>query len=142
MAAAEPSTAHPRRPGSDHHREVYTHGYGGRAQEWMSQRRAAEAADFILPHLRPGMRVLDCGCGPGSITVDLATAVAPGEVIGIDIEQSQLDTARALAAERGGKTCNSKWSAQREAGWDMQRAGPRLQHLAHAACQPGAWRVR
>jgi SAM-dependent methyltransferase len=67
----------------------------------MSQRRAAEAADFFLPHLRPGMRVLDCGCGPGSITVDLATAVAPGEVTGIDIEQSQLDTARALAAERG-----------------------------------------
>src|SRR5216684_404008 len=89
-----------REPGSGTPREVYTHGYGVWAREWMSQRRAGEAADFFLPHLRPGMRVLDCGCGPGSITVDLATAVAPGEVIGIDIEQSQLDTARALAAER------------------------------------------
>ena len=81
-------------------REVYTHGYGRRTREWMAQRRADEAAAFLLPHLRPGMRLLDCGCGPGSITVDLATLVAPGEVIGIDIEQTQVDAARALADDR------------------------------------------
>jgi SAM-dependent methyltransferase len=46
------------------------------------------------------MRVLDCGCGPGSITVDLAALVAPGEVIGIDVERSQLEAAAGLAAER------------------------------------------
>jgi ubiquinone/menaquinone biosynthesis C-methylase UbiE len=66
----------------------------------MSLRTAAEAASFFLPHLHPGMSVLDCGCGPGSITADLATAVAPGEVIGIDIEPGQLDAAQALAADR------------------------------------------
>jgi ubiquinone/menaquinone biosynthesis C-methylase UbiE len=88
-------------PGSAGHREVYTHGYGKWVQDWMSQRTAAEAADFLLPHLRPGMRVLDCGCGPGSISADLATLVAPGELIGIDIEPRQLELARALAADRG-----------------------------------------
>jgi len=71
------------------------------ARDWMSQRTAAEAADFLIPHLRPGMRLLDCGCGPGSISADLASLVAPGTVIGIDIEPRQLDVARALAADRG-----------------------------------------
>ena len=53
-----------------------------------------------MPHLRPGMRLLDCGCGPGSITVGLAEAVAPGEVIGLDLQPSQIERARLLAAER------------------------------------------
>lgn len=80
--------------------EVYTHGYGEPTRQWLSQRRAAQAADFFLPHLRAGMRVLDCGCGPGSITVDLAAMVAPGAVVGIDIEATQFADARAIAAER------------------------------------------
>lgn len=47
------------------------------------------------------MDVIDCGCGPGSITVGLAEFVAPGQVIGIDIEPRQLEVARALAVRRG-----------------------------------------
>jgi SAM-dependent methyltransferase len=43
-------------------------------------RRAERWASFLLPHLRPGMRVLDLGCGPCSITVDL------GDAIGIDLD--------------------------------------------------------
>jgi hypothetical protein len=42
----------------------------------------ARAAFFLL-HLRPGMRLIDCGCGPGSVTVDLAQAVTPGKAISI-----------------------------------------------------------
>lgn len=64
-------------------------------------RRTGEAAAFLAPHLRPGMRLIDCGCGPGSITVDLARAVAPGETIGIDLRADALTQARALARERG-----------------------------------------
>ncbi len=45
---------------------------------------ATNAASFFTPYLQPGMRLLDCGCGPGTITVGLAPLVAPGEVIGID----------------------------------------------------------
>ena len=66
-----------------------------------SMRTAAQYASFFLPYLRPGMRVLDMGSGPGSITVGLAEAVAPGEVVGIDMQQSQVERARALAGERG-----------------------------------------
>jgi ubiquinone/menaquinone biosynthesis C-methylase UbiE len=47
------------------------------------------------------MRLIDCGCGPGSITVDLARTVAPGEAIGIDLREKALRQARTLAWERG-----------------------------------------
>jgi ubiquinone/menaquinone biosynthesis C-methylase UbiE len=47
------------------------------------------------------MALLDCGCGVGSITLGLAAAVAPGEVVGVDLQPAQLERARALAAERG-----------------------------------------
>lgn len=63
--------------------------------------RTGEVAAFLAPHLRPGMRLLDCGCGPGSITVDLARTVAPGEAIGIDLREDALAHGRALALERG-----------------------------------------
>lgn len=66
-----------------------------------AMRTAAKDAAFFLPYLRPGMQVLDVGSGPGSITVGLAEAVAPGEVVGIDMQQSQVERASALAAERG-----------------------------------------
>jgi SAM-dependent methyltransferase len=52
-------------------------------------RRTAEShAAFLLPHLRPGMALLDLGCGPGSITVGLAAAVTPGRTVGLDLEPS------------------------------------------------------
>lgn len=63
-------------------------------------RTAARDAHFCLPHLRPSMRVLDCGCGPGSITVGLADAVRPGEVVGIDMQAAEIAWARALAGNR------------------------------------------
>jgi SAM-dependent methyltransferase len=47
------------------------------------------------------MRLIDCGCGPGSITVDLAQAVAPGDAIGIDLREEALTHGRMLAQERG-----------------------------------------
>jgi hypothetical protein len=57
---------------------VYAVGYGGGAIEWLERRNAAWHAAFFLPHLQPGMSLLDCGCGSGSITVGLAEAVSPG----------------------------------------------------------------
>jgi SAM-dependent methyltransferase len=58
------------------------------------QRTAAHEADFFLPYLRPAMRLLDAGCGGGSITVGLAEAVAPGPVVGLDREVFRLVEAR------------------------------------------------
>jgi len=81
--------------------EAYVHGYGSAAHQMMERRIASTSAGFLFPYLRPGMRLLDCGCGPGSVTIGLAEVVAPGEVVGIDTSQVQIDRARALAHERG-----------------------------------------
>ena len=82
--------------------EAYMHDYDGAITEHVIATRTAEIhAAFLLPHLRAGMDLLDCGCGPGTITLGLAQAVSPGRVTGIDVEESQLARAREKAAERG-----------------------------------------
>ncbi|SFP66344.1 Methyltransferase domain-containing protein [Amycolatopsis arida] len=43
-----------------------------------------DAAGFVLPVLRPGMLVLDVGCGSGTLTRVLGTAVYPVRVLGVD----------------------------------------------------------
>jgi len=47
------------------------------------------------------MRLLDVGCGPGSITIGLAAAVAPGEAVGLDASNEAIASARRRAAEEG-----------------------------------------
>src|SRR5215469_5441544 len=80
---------------------VYSHQQNPAFEAWMAQRTAAREAAFFLPHLRPGMRLADLGCGPGTITQGLAEAVAPGRVIGMDFQPSQVARAQALTRERG-----------------------------------------
>jgi len=62
---------------------------------------ASKDAAFLLPHLRPGMTLLDCGCGYGTITTGLAEVVAPGRVVGLDLDEERIVAARKHAAERG-----------------------------------------
>ena len=80
---------------------TYTMGYDEDFRRMLLWRSAESHARHLLPHLQPGLRVLDFGCGPGNISVGLAAAVEPGEFHGVDIEESQIDLARA-AAEAGG----------------------------------------
>ena len=79
----------------------YTMGFSQEYLEYPSRTRVETDATHLLPHLRPGLRVLDFGCGPGTISVGLAEAVAPGELHGVDMEESQIDLARAEAEARG-----------------------------------------
>lgn len=87
MSDQTPRTERPYRVDAEWNRAVFA-------------RRTGQVATFLAPHLRAGMRLLDCGCGPGSITVDLAQAVAPGKVVGIDLRDDALKQGRALARER------------------------------------------
>jgi ubiquinone/menaquinone biosynthesis C-methylase UbiE len=81
-------------------RESYTPGYTEPTLRLMLKRTAASHAAFFTPRLHRGMRVLDCGCGPGTITVDLAKLVFPGQVFGIDLEPTQVRSAQHLSREQ------------------------------------------
>ncbi len=80
----------------------YTMGFSEEMLESLRRYTAEASATYLLPYLRPGLRVLDFGCGPGTISVGLAKEVAPGEFHGIDMEESQIDIARAVANVYGG----------------------------------------
>ena len=80
--------------------ERYTHGHHAAVVASHAARTAQNSAAFLLERLEVGQRVLDVGCGPGSITVDLAALVDPGEVIGIDPVEAVLEQARTLADTR------------------------------------------
>ncbi|NSC24628.1 methyltransferase domain-containing protein [Streptomyces albus subsp. chlorinus] len=84
-----------------HETAVYTHGHHEsvlRSHRW---RTAANSAAYLLAELRPDHRVLDIGCGPGTITADLAGLVPHGSVTGLDAAAGVLEQARRTAAERG-----------------------------------------
>ncbi|MDT5040849.1 MAG: hypothetical protein QOE51_1834 [Actinoplanes sp.] len=80
---------------------VYTHGHHEsvlRSHRW---RTAENSAAYLLPHLKSGDALLDIGCGPGTITADLARIVAPGRVTALEVTDAALDLARAEIGSRG-----------------------------------------
>jgi SAM-dependent methyltransferase len=68
-----------------------------RSHRW---RTAANSAAYLLPHLTPDAKILDVGCGPGTITADLADRVPQGHVTGIDAGQAVIEQARAVIGDR------------------------------------------
>lgn len=75
--------------------DVYTHGHHESVLRSHRGRTAANSAAYLLPLLRPGLDLLDVGCGPGTITHELAALVGPGRVRGIDVVEAPLVEARA-----------------------------------------------
>ena len=114
----------------------YTHGHSAAVLSAHSRRGAADSAAYLLAHLRAGMDLLDVGCGPASITADLAERVAPGRVVGLDAAAGALEAARATLRERGLSeqvelTCGDIMALPFEdASFDVVHAHQVLQHLA------------
>ena len=114
----------------------YTHGHSAAVLSAHSRRGAADSAAYLLAHLRAGMDLLDVGCGPASITADLAERVAPGRVVGLDAAAGALEAARATLRERGLSeqvelTCGDVMALPFEdASFDVLHAHQVLQHLA------------
>lgn len=82
--------------------DVYTHGHHEsvlRSHRW---RTVDNSAAYLVPRLERGQRVLDVGCGPGTVTTDLAARVAPGTVVGVDSSAAVIELARAAASDVAG----------------------------------------
>ena len=79
----------------------YTHGHHEsvlRSHQW---RTVENSATFLLPHLTSDLAVLDVGCGPGTVTLDLARIVSSGHVTGVDIASEVIDVARTFQRDCG-----------------------------------------
>jgi ubiquinone/menaquinone biosynthesis C-methylase UbiE len=120
----------------------YTHGHADsvlRSHRW---RTAENSCGYLLPHLRPGTKLLDVGCGPGTITADLAALVTPGEVIGIDASPA------VIAEARDGMTAGNLSFAVGDVdqlpfaddSFDVVHAHQVLQHLADPVAALGEMR--
>ena len=92
-------------------------------RQYHAARTAESQAAFLLPHLRPGMELLDLGCGPGSITVGLAAAVAPGRTTGIDVDPVPVDGVTVVHGDATSLPFP-------DASFDAIYASALLQHLA------------
>src|SRR5579875_953595 len=83
---------------------AYTHGHAESVLRSHRTRTAQNSAAYLLPHLRPGMDLLDIGSGPGTITVDLAERVAPGRVTAVEVTEKAVAITRAEVERRGCQT--------------------------------------
>ncbi len=115
--------------------DVYTHGHHASVVGQHSRRTAEADAAYLLPHLTAGMRLLDIGCGPGTITSGLARVVAPGEVVGIDVSAEVIATANQHRAETGLTNMHFEVASvyglpYEDASFDAVHAHQVLQHLA------------
>lgn len=112
--------------------EVYTHGHHEsvlRSHKW---RTAENSAAYLLPHLAPDATVLDVGCGPGTITADLADRVPQGHVTGIDAAREVIEQARETAGDRANlefATGDVYALGYPDGSFDVVHAHQVLQHL-------------
>ncbi|ASU83950.1 SAM-dependent methyltransferase [Nocardiopsis gilva YIM 90087] len=80
---------------------VYPHGQHESVVRSYRWRTVENSAAYLADDLRAGATVLDVGCGPGSITADIAERVAPGRVVAVDASADAVAKARQAAAEQG-----------------------------------------
>ena len=112
---------------------TYTHGHHEsvlRSHRW---RTVENSAAYVAAHFVPGARVLDVGCGPGTITVDIAGRVAPGGMV-LGIDQSAEIVEAAAAEARGVENASFATGDVYaldfdDASFDVVHAHQVLQHL-------------
>jgi ubiquinone/menaquinone biosynthesis C-methylase UbiE len=131
--------------------DTYTHGHHESVLRSHTWRTAENSAAYLLPELTPGLDLLDLGCGPGTITLDLATRVAPGKVVGIDAAADVIEQAEARRRETDAEnvefaTGDAYDLDLPDASFDVVHAHQLLQHLTapvaalhemHRALRPG-----
>jgi len=76
----------------------YTQGYSEATVSSHASRTIHTDAAFLLPHIKSTDRILDVGCGPGTITMGFAGLLRQGSVTGIDISEDVLARAKEMVA--------------------------------------------
>src|ERR1700761_75872 len=76
----------------------YAHGHHETVLRSHLWRTVENSCAYLLPLIKPSMKILDLGCGPGNITCGLAKLVTEGSVIGLDRAKDVVEKARAYAA--------------------------------------------
>ena len=130
--------------------DTYTHGHAEPVLQSHRWRTAENSAAYLIPLLRPGLDLLDVGCGPGTLTADIALRVAPGRVLGLDASADPLDEARTAAARAGAQVTFAVGDVYAldlpDGSFDVVHAHQVLQHLTDPVaalremarvCRPG-----
>ena len=78
--------------------EKYSHGHHESVLKSHSWRTISNSAAYLAPSLRPGLSLLDVGCGPGTITVEFAERLNPGKVVGLDAAAEVIAKANEFSA--------------------------------------------
>lgn len=112
----------------------YLHGHHASVLRSHRSRTVANSAAYLLPHLRPGQRLLDVGAGPATLTADLARIVGPEGVVALELSESALEVTRAGLADQGLSQVRLQvGDAQAlpfaDASFDVVHAHQVLQHL-------------
>ena len=121
--------------------DVYTHGHHESVLRSHTWRTAENSAGYLLGSLHAGLDLLDVGCGPGTITIDLAGRVAPGRVLGVDASAEVIDQARAAGDERVEFAVADAYDLGLPDGsFDVVHAHQVLQHLTDPVAALVEWR--
>ncbi len=114
--------------------DTYTHGHSESVLRSHTWRTVENSAAYLTDHLTSGKRILDIGCGPGTISLDMARRVNPGEVVGIDMSAEVIDKATASIptdATNVSFTQGSVYSLDfADDSFDIVHAHQVLQHLS------------
>ncbi len=133
-------------------RDVYSHGHHDSVLRAHRRRTADNSAAYLLARLGPEHDLLDIGSGPGTITLDLASRMTSGRVVGIDNAAEAVQAARQQADREG--VNNVEFAVvgdvyaidYPDASFDVVHAHQVLQHLSdpvgaltemRRVCKPG-----
>lgn len=115
---------------------VYTHGHHASVLESHRNRTITNSAAYARQYFRPGIRVLDIGSGPGTITAEIAQLISPGEVVALEINEEAAALTRSELRRTGvtnarvvtGDVHNLDFPAE---SFEMVHAHQVLQHVAN-----------